>query len=309
MKKLLKKITLALYGWLLPKLLVRRCPNNIPRSGEEGAKINCFSVFLTKSSEPYLYFQKPKDGFFVVLEWNNGEFVKVRDVSLDEIYEFDLLIRHCWGLATIEYTNIYDFIFHRITGLIYIKVFLQRKFEAITQYFFNIRKLTTQKRIELLQFMLKDQLSRDHDGISANGILFKLYSYRWFYHPDGPQHEKMLQMHLDSLVESGDLQKINNEYVVQGKAISTIEKYEEDESRHHDRVLTAKTMVLLTLVIAIAALLQAGAIKMPTYKDFSRVIEEIPHAIEYIESQFHEMETPSQAKKDSTHKNEKTMIP
>lgn len=74
-------------------------------------------------------------------------------------------------------------------------------------------------------------------------------------------------------MESGDINKVNNEYVVTGKAISTMEKYEEDERRHSDSVRRQRKMVYLTVLILVAAIVQAEVIKVPTLFDFSKIFD------------------------------------
>ncbi len=88
-------------------------------------------------------------------------------------------------------------------------------------------------------------------------------------HPSAYEQQNRLELYLDSLVESGDLRKVNREYVVTGKAISTIEKYEEEERRHTEAVKLQKRMVLLTILIAFVAIVQSGIIKLPVLLDLS----------------------------------------
>ena len=75
--------------------------------------------------------------------------------------------------------------------------------------------------------MMNDQLDREHNGIGVIDLMTKLYSIKWVLHPSADEQQNRLELYLDSLVESGDLRKVNTEYVVTGKAISTIEKYEQ----------------------------------------------------------------------------------
>jgi len=72
--------------------------------------------------------------------------------------------------------------------------------------------------------MMNDQLDRTHDAISSMGLMTKLYSINWVLHPSKEEQQNKLELYLDSLVESGELRKVNYDYVVTGKAISTIEK-------------------------------------------------------------------------------------
>jgi len=120
-----------------------------------------------------------------------------------------------------------------------------------------------------LAFMISDQIDRTHKGIRSLDLMTKLYSIKWILHPEGDQQQEKLELYLDSLVKSEDLELINNEYVVTGNAIRTIEKFEEEERRHVESVKMQKKMFWLTFIIALLALIQAGVIKLPTLLDLS----------------------------------------
>jgi len=182
-----------------------------------------------------------------------------------------LRITHYYGLSEITYDSIYDVAFHYLTKLIYIKIHIVRYIDSTFQYFFNKRKLVTKKRMDLLRFMMDDQLDRTHDGIDSLDLMSKIYSTRLFLHPSWEVQYKKLEFYLDSLVSSGEIEKVNNNYVVTGKAISTIEKYEEEERRHTEAVKLQRKMLWLTIIAVIFAIVQSGVIKLPTIFDFSDI--------------------------------------
>ena len=132
------------------------------------------------------------------------------------------------------------------------------------------KKLITKDRIDLLRFMISDQIDRSDKGIHSLDLMTKLYSMKWVVHPEGDQQQEKLELYLDSLVKSEDLELINDEYVVTGNAIRTMGKFEEEERRHVENVKMQKRMLWLTFVIALVALIQAGVIKLPTLLDLSR---------------------------------------
>lgn len=126
--------------------------------------------------------------------------------------------------------------------------------------------------------MMDDQLDRTHNGITSLDLMTKIYSMRLFLHSSWGVQDKKMDLYLDSLVSSGELNKINDEYVVTGKAISTIEKYEEDERRHTAAVKLQRGMLWLTIIAVIFAIVQSGVIKLPTFIDFSGTPgQENPH--------------------------------
>jgi hypothetical protein len=54
---------------------------------------------------------------------------------------------------------------------------------------------------------------------------------------------------------------------VTSKAITTLERYEEEERRHIQAVKLQRKMLYLTFILILVGLLQAGVIKLPTIID------------------------------------------
>lgn len=261
-------IKYLIYRWMLPKLLTRACESRIPRSGEEGEKVNCFVVSLDREGQPFFIATKSMGKVLAGVKWDGNSYCEEHTLELAELGAYELRITHYYGLSTVTYDSIFDVAFHFLTKLVYLKIRLVRYIDATHQYFFNKSKIITKKRMELLQFMVNDQLDREHDGISSIDLMTKLYSIRWVLHPSAEEQEKKLELYLDSLVESGELRKVNYEYVVTGKAISTLERYEEEERRHTEAVKLQKKMVSLTIILALMAMIQAGLIRLPALIDF-----------------------------------------
>lgn len=257
------------YKWMLPKLFAKACESRIPRSGEKGKKVNCYVVAVDRGSSPYFLATKYEDMKLHGITWNGDKYENPHIMELSEIEEGAINITHYYGLSEITYNSIYDFVWHYITKLVYLKIHLHRYLDATNQYYFNKRKLVTKKRLDLLQFMLNDQLDRTHNGIGIIDLMTKLYSIKWVLHPSKDEQQEKLRLYLGSLVSTGDLEKINNEYVVTGKAINTIEGDEEQERKHTEAVKLQKKMFWLTVFLAIVAVVQAGVIKLPTLLDLS----------------------------------------
>ena len=219
--------------------------------------------------EPYFLANEYKDEIISGLVWNDNSYSDEHTMSLPEFINGELRITHYYGLTTVTYKSIYNFAFHHTTKLIYLSINIRRIIENTTQYYFNRKKLITKKRMDLLQFMMEDQLDREHNAIDILRLMSKLYTIKWVLHPSRDEQKNILKLNLDSLVESGELRKVNHEYVVTGKAISTIEKYEEDERRHTEAVKLQRKMVSLTMLILFIAIVQSGLIKLPTLLDFT----------------------------------------
>ncbi|MFH1581599.1 MAG: hypothetical protein ABIC39_05940 [Pseudomonadota bacterium] len=263
---MLKKL---LYRWMLPKLIAKACESSVPRSGEKGAKVNCFVVALDRDESPFFVATGYEDQTLTGLKWDGKSYANEHSLGLSELENGKLKVTHYYGLSEVTYDSIYDIVWHYITKYVYLKIHLYRHINSAHQYFFNKRKLVTKKRMELIQFMMDDQLDRTHEGITSLDLMTKLYSINWVLHPSRDEHQKKLALYLDSLVASEELRKVNHEYVVTGKAISTIEKYEEEERRHTQAVKLQKKMFWLTILLLFVAIVQSGVIKLPTLLDFS----------------------------------------
>ena len=260
-----------LYRWLLPRLIDRACESRIPRSGRKGEEVNCYVVALDQGDSPYFVATAIDGDVLTGLKYDGNSYADSVTIPISGLESETLRITHYYGLSEVTYDSIYDVAWQYLTRLVYLKIHIYRYIDRTFQYFFNKRKLVTRKRMELLRFMMDDQLDRTHDGIDSLDLMTKIYSMRLFLHPSWEvQHEKM-ELYLESLVSSGELRKVNNEYVVTGKAISTIEKYEEDERRHTEAVKLQRKMFWLTIIAVIFAIVQSGVIKLPTVLDFSNI--------------------------------------
>lgn len=255
--------------WLLPKVISRSCESRIPRSGEEGEKVNCFVVALDRDNEPFFVATGFEKGLLTGLRWNGERYAEEHSISINDLNDGNLRITHYYGLSEVIYSSIYDLAWNYLSKVVYLRIHIHRYISSAHQYFFNKKKLVTKKRMELIQFMMNDQLDREHNGIGVIDLMTKLYSIKWVLHPSADEQQNRLELYLDSLVESGELRNVNTEYVVTGKAISTIEKYEEEERRHTEAVKLQKKMVSLTILIAFVAIVQSGIIKLPVLLDLA----------------------------------------
>lgn len=257
-----------IYKALFKNILSKNCPNRISRSGDEGKKVNCFTVRLDKNKEPFLLVENFKDNKLIGKKWDGQKFIDNFEVDIKKLEEYELFIIHYYGLATITFDGINDYGWNYFFKYIYIKLWLRNTIQNIDQFFFNKKKIVTDNRLSLLENMLEIQLNKPKSGIGFVDLMCKLYSFKWLYHPNKEIEKRKLKLYLDSLIDSGELIEKNNEYFVTGKAISTLEKYEQSEEKHIREVKHQRKIVLLTVIIAFATLLQTKIINIPTLISF-----------------------------------------
>lgn len=256
--------------WLLPSILNKPCPERIPRTGEKAQSIDCYVVAFDDGEIPYFVATSVLPNGLKGVKWSGSMYADEVELTWSELKVKDLRISHFYGTAEITYTSIYRYLWNKITKLIYFRIRSYRLIDNVDQYLFNKRELSTKQRIELLQFMLEDQLKRQHDGIDTIDLMTKLYSIKWVMHPTRKEQQKRLELYLDSLVESKDVEKINDRYVVTGRAITTVEKYVIEERKHLETVKLQKKMFWLTLILATMAIIQAGLLKLSPIIDFTK---------------------------------------
>jgi hypothetical protein len=263
-----------LYRWLLPRLIAKRCEDLIHRSGAKAEAVNCYVVAIDRAKTPYFLATAIDGDVLTGLRWNGRSYADDASISMSDAESGTLRVTHYYGLATIPYESVYGLAWNYVTRLVYLRIRVRRYIESTYQYVFNKKKVVTKNRMDLLQLMMDDQLDRTHDGIASLDLMIKLYSMRMLLHPSFDLQHKKLVLYLDSLVSSGELKEVNDQYIVTGKALATIERLEEEERRHGEAVKVQRGLLCLTFILAIAGIVQAGVVKLPTLIDVGRGLAE-----------------------------------
>lgn len=259
----------SLIRWLFPKILSKGCTGSIPRSGSKGEKVNCYSIFINDNNGPFILVDNFKDDKIFILKWVDHQFQDKYSLDISDIDKYELEIHHYYGLYNLYYTNILNYAFRYITKFDCIKIFFFKRINSVTQFFFNKKKLITKKRLELLHIIVDIRLDTGQRVFNITDLMTRLYSLRWAIHPSADDQMNRLEYYLESLVSSGELKNENLGYALTGKAISTLEQYEEEERRHRATVNLQRLLVLLTFIIILVGLIQADVIKIPSIIDFT----------------------------------------
>ncbi|MGL1862752.1 MAG: hypothetical protein OCC46_09555 [Pseudodesulfovibrio sp.] len=228
------------YNRCLPRILEdgRRCDygdRGIPRSGEEGKNINCYSIALyTEEEKPYLLLEGMDGGAGEVRakEWNGRKFEIDKTVTLEHIREYTIKIRHYYGLGDVTYTGGEDYVYGKVFMLPYMQIHAAVIRYAVKNFLFMQKALTAKNRWGILKLMLKEQQKRGHGiGFDYTDALSLAHSHRWILHPNADEARNTMLLHLDSFVDSGELAYDGRKYVVQGRAVATIENREKERKR------------------------------------------------------------------------------
>lgn len=261
-------LTTTLCRYFLPRVLARKCESTIPRSGEEGEKINCFTVSIDKAGDPYLIALELYGDQLKCIEWSGQRYEIDTTVSIATIHSSQFRITHYYGLSEVKYFGVMDFVIGRLTLWPYIKIHFVRTLSKFDQYLFNKKKLVTKQRVDLLRFLVTQALE-GHNSFEEIYLMTQLYSIKWVLHPDQDSQRRKLKFYLESLVGTGELRKANHKYFLTGGALRAIEEYEEQERKHTENVKMQWRMFWLTATIALLTLVQAGLVRLPPLIDFT----------------------------------------
>jgi hypothetical protein len=254
--------------YVLPYVIGRACESRIPRSGEKGAQVNCFVTAIDRANDPYLIVLSLSGDDLACIEWDGSRYSIDQTIPLGSLKLADFQITHYYGHSQIQYFGLVDFIRNRVIPWPYLKIYTARSLSGLGQYLFNKKKLITKQRNGLLRFLI----DRTLDGKTEHrplDLMTGLYGIKWVLHPHGDEQQRKVEFYLDGLVETGELRKVNYEYIVTGFAMRAIEQDEENERKHTESVKMQWRMFWLTLAILALTVVQAGLVKLPVWLDLT----------------------------------------
>jgi hypothetical protein len=157
--------------------------------------------------------------------------------------------------------------------------FFNRHINETCQYFYNKRSFAREDRTTVLKIILENTIKDHKYETSATGIMSAMYGLRWSLHPKADDLSSYYRYVLSSLVISGDLVQGKNTiaYRLAPKAIATLDKEEQETTRHNENTRIQRSMVLLTIVLAVAAILQVWPVIFPTPKK----ADDVPRGLVY----------------------------
>lgn len=265
----MNQIAQSLARFVLRRVLLRACEATVPRSGEDGEKVNCFITKVHQGDVPLPVVLALDGNNLIGLAWDGKHYGLDICIPLEQIKLSQFRVTHFYGLWKVQYSGLLDFLVGRVTTWPYVKIHAVRFISRIDQYFFNKKKLITKRRMELLSFLVNRHLDGKTEFAPID-LMTDLYTLRWVEHPDRDAAMQQLELYLQAMVETGELEKIDYKYRVSGHALLTIEENEEQERKHTENVRMQRGMLWLTVVIAALTAVQAQLIKLPTIFDFSK---------------------------------------
>lgn len=262
---------------MLQQILSMPCPAQIPRSGERGKKVNCYSVAVNEGDSPRLLLTGLSDQGYFGQYFDESESGFNCDSSIPYILSEGLSLRifHYHGLVTHSYNGLLDYAAHEWTRFYKIQSIYVILKHHIPQLVFNRRSLQFRTRMVILEKILERQADQPLRPFSSMDILGYLYSQRWYMHPQGSRVRRKMDLYLASFESSGELRRngASFEYFITGKAIATLEQYQIEVKRAESSRRSQLWLVILTAILAFFAAVQSGLVKSPVLIDLSDLIK------------------------------------
>ncbi|WP_114786503.1 hypothetical protein [Vibrio tetraodonis] len=264
--------------WFVEKLKsVLEVPKlqSVPRSGSEGAEVDCYSVRIKQGDVNYIG-ERVEGNSLYALAWVEGdqEFNEPVEPSLGGLSTFEFEVRHFHGLVDHIYCTKREFLWYECTGYYkLVSLYVLAKY-CVHKFFHSKKPLKRPNRIKVLETV--DRMTEDnpHKELSARAVSNDLYGNMSIFNNKSKVRVDRIQRILESLVESGELRAKNSfTFTAKGKLLVTLEHLKEEKARQDRADSNARWMAILTLILAIAALLQSGLVRTTYFSNIDWFME------------------------------------
>lgn len=256
---------------LIDSVLKKPIPQNgVVRIGIGADLVNAKIIqFRRKNGGPWLIVERREGDDLICSTWNGDTHTGEDRYPIDGFRNDQFKIKHYYGSNTVYYDGLNDYARGHYFRTPYVLIHLQRIFERTGTFFYNRRRIVLGQRLELLTFMI-EQAAEGKGSFSALDLMTDMHTIRWITHPNGESVRHRLQLYLDSLVDTGELKRVNRGYQLTGRALSLVEERSEQERKHKQSIKIQWLIVILALVTALLTMVQAGLIKLNPLLDLTK---------------------------------------
>ncbi|HDZ9267318.1 TPA: hypothetical protein RUZ06_003491 [Vibrio cholerae] len=246
---------------IIENLLRKPCPIRIPRTGEKGKSVNCYSISLYAGDVPLLLVEEINRQGFVGMYFESDSFKPRASIPFSLMYGLSINIEHFYGLYTHVYNGVFDYCWHEWTGLYKLQTFFAWSKHHVPQFFFNKKSLQLPTRMKILEKIISKQSVDPSKTFSSLDIMNYVYGLRWYSHPQRTDVRQKMELYLESFVASGEIKRFSGDYQMAGQAVATLEQYQIEVARAKSDSRNQKAIVMLTIILAIFTGFQAGVLE------------------------------------------------
>jgi hypothetical protein len=256
---------------LLPRLLSKACPATVPRSGEAGKAVDCFTVSLGRGDEPGVLLMAVNAGRIEGLEWDGSRYSISKTLAFENVDTADLRVTHYVGLSEVNYLGVFAAARGVLLRLPYLSLSVQNAKTAASGWFFNRRTLTIKTRLEVLRKVVELHMN-GATAVDSMDLMTAMYGYLWVGHPGRAAHQREIDAHLGMLKDTGELRFApgsSHQYQPTGFALKALEEADEQDRRHRANSRLQWVLAVFAFFSVVMAAGQANLVKFPTWVDWS----------------------------------------
>lgn len=259
-KHMLTRLKKLILNFAIKNALKRPAPNTIPLSDlQKMRERNYYTIrlFCMSTNDRFIVKRMSNNGLegYWFSEKDNGA---GRDASIPHrsIPLFEVEIKHYARELEIIYNSYFKFL---------LALFTFKAKRDIWSYRFRVwayskKKLPRQDRLEVLAWAYEWNLAHGHPDFSPVSFLIHRHGQLIVLHPEFKQQMRYYRLVLDSLVASGDLEKLKSgQFSLSPKALATLDYYEEADRRHQDNLRQQRILGWLTFALVLVGATQIAA--------------------------------------------------
>ncbi|SMR69288.1 hypothetical protein SAMN05518671_3641 [Stenotrophomonas lactitubi] len=217
---------------------------------------------MLKVGDDLLLYRRLENGRVVCLSLDEeGHFGPEREISIHEAWLAKPRIDEYLGLVQLTFNDWESFALERRYRWGRIRIRILRLIRAARSKLDRYRKTTAVERYTVLNTVKTLRVGDNHP--TAWDVASKLLGQFWTDNVDAFDRLDQVEAMLDALEELGEVKKNGARYLVTGKGIASLSQYEEEERKHRESMKNQNAIRWLTVIMAIAALLQAKVINLP----------------------------------------------
>ena len=255
---------------LIDSILAKPVPaDGVVRLGEGVELVDSKILRFLKNGGPWLIAERREGDELICATWNGRTHAGSTRYPISEFPDSAYQIKHYYGPSTIYFDSLSDYALGYYSKWPYINIHIHRAFERAGTFLYNRRRLVLKQRLELLTFMI-EQAAQGKRDFEALDLMTDMHTIRWVTHPEGDSAQSRLELYLESLVETGELQKHGLIYQLTGTAIKLVEERAEAERRHRQAIRIQWLIAALTTATVLLAVFQSGLVKLQPLIDLTK---------------------------------------
>ena len=225
--------------------------------------------FLDDDEEPWLIVERRDGDDLICSTWNGNTHAGEARHPLSLFKDAQFKIKHYYGPSTIYYDSLSDYARGYYLCIPYIKIHLSRSLECAGTFLYNQRRIVLGQRLELLTFMI-EQAAEGKTLFNSLDLMTDMHTIRWITHPTGESVRNRLELYLNSLVDTGELENTNEGYSLTGHALRLVEERSEQERKHRQSIKIQWLIASVAFVTALLTIVQAGLVKLKPFLDLTK---------------------------------------